>query len=389
MRTSALILFTLLISPNISAQDFDHLMTRRNLDCADIAFNSSIHFVRLMEENKVDSAAALIHYWERRCGEQEPVFRARILLALHQGNRIDTMLTKGSLSHINNFIRRLDMVKQANFQTYEFYRYYFGYVPPAQEFDLYTRIRAAEILNHLNAQSAEYLIAELYAGQSENFFEKLRELNPSATPLATEYHETVRYYRAMPEWHMSWLTGVWVPTGDLRKLGTHPELGFQIGMKQKKMNYDVVVAFKFINSPNPYFARRTRADNSLEMTRHFFGGHLGLDVGRDIYARNGHEWQITGGIAFDGFDALKEDKPYGLEPESTSSYNFSFGPGYRYYFSDIAYFGFRVKYNVVDYTLNNVIDFTGNPVTIHFIIGGLNNNSRNPNLKNLAQPVRK
>lgn len=193
----------------------------------------------------------------------------------------------------------------------------------------------------------------------------------------------------MSEFHMSWVTGIWIPTGKLKKLGSHPELGFQMGAKHKKMNYDLIMAFKFINSPNVYYARRTKSGDSIELTNHFFGGHIGFDLGRDIYVHNGHEIQLTGGIAFDGFDALKENKDKNLKAESIWTYNFSFGLGYRYYISNSFYLGLRAKYNIVDYSLNNVVDFTGNPITVQFIIGSVNNVFRNNNLKALKYKLRK
>jgi hypothetical protein len=146
---------------------------------------------------------------------------------------------------------------------------------------------------------------------------------------------------------------------------------------------------KFLNSPNDYLARRTSSGNAPELTNYFFGGHIGFDIGRDIYYKKGHELQITGGVAFDGFDVLKEDKENNLEYESTFSYNFNAGIGYRFYVTNSFYLGVRAKYNFVDYSLNNVIDFTGNPVTIQFMIGTVNNVLRNDNLKALKYKLRR
>ncbi|MEA5006334.1 MAG: hypothetical protein VB022_07970 [Rikenellaceae bacterium] len=97
------------------------------------------------------------------------------------------------------------------------------------------------------------------------------------------------------------------------------------------MNYDFVMSFRFLNSANYYYGRRTKSDNSLELTDNFFGRHIGMDIGRDIYADRGLEIQLTGGIAIDGFNVLEEDKVNNLKSESTWSYNFNFGLGYRFY----------------------------------------------------------
>jgi hypothetical protein len=80
---------------------------------------------------------------------------------------------------------------------------------------------------------------------------------------------------------------------------------------------------------------------------------------------------LLGGLAWDGWDALEEDKTGGLRAETVSSYNFNFGLGYRRYLKKTTYIGLRAKYNIVNYTLNKIVDFTGNPVSITFVVGGL------------------
>ena len=108
-----------------------------------------------------------------------------------------------------------------------------------------------------------------------------------------------------------------------------------------------------------------------------------MEIGREIYAKGKNEIQIVGGLAFDGFDALKEDKKAGLKNASASSYNFNFGIAYRYYFKNNTYLGLRVKYNIVDYTLSKVVDFTGNPISLQLSIGWLENLIRKDALKSL------
>jgi hypothetical protein len=48
-----------------------------------------------------------------------------------------------------------------------------------------------------------------------------------------------------------------------------------------------------------------------------------------------------------------------------------------------------MKYNLVNYTMNDVIDFTGNPVTVQVVFGGLLNGPKSENLKALRYKWRK
>ena len=137
------------------------------------------------------------------------------------------------------------------------------------------------------------------------------------------------------------------------------------------MSYDITMCFRFLNSPQSYSVKRARSNNVVETTNHFFGGYIGIDVGRDLYTKSKNEVQLLGGFAYDGWDALKEGKTRNLRGETVSAYNFNLGLGYRRYLNNTTYIGLRAKYNMVNYTLNDVVDFTGNPVSITFVIGGL------------------
>jgi len=386
-RFTALLLLT--FSTHVFSQDFDDLMTKKIMDCSDISYNSGLYFIKYLSEDKNDSAKSILNYWENKCGFREPIFRARILFALKMGSFSDELFSEGALNHIFNYQNRREMIIFSNYYSYDNYKSYYGYIPPGQQFDKYTYELALKLKANYDPGSIEYLFAEFYSDNSDTIFSKIQSNSYNSTFLASEYNKAIQEYVKLPEYHMSWITGIWIPTGELKQLGVHPELGFQIGMKHKKMNYDLVMAFKFINSPNYYYATRTKSSDSTELTNDFFGGHIGLDIGRDIYSKNGHELQIAGGIAFDGFDVFKEDKDENIESESVASYNFNVGIEYRYYIRNSLYLGLRTKYNIVDYTLNNVLDFTGNPVTIHFIIGGVNNVMRNTNLKALKYKLRK
>ena len=389
MKRLGFLIILIFLSELTFGQDFDHLMTKRQIDCADISYNSGEHFVRFMHENKLDSAKYLLQYWETKCGMREPIFRAKILLALRENKFSDTLLIDGTLDYIFNYKNRKEMINYGNFYPYDAYKSYYGFTPPGQEFDKYSQVLAMSLMENYSPESIEHLLAEFYGVTTDTIFPKLQSKAYKETTLSIEYERAVNRYVNMGQFHISWITGVWIPAGELKKLGVHPDLGFQIGIKHRKMNYDLIMTFKFLNSINDYYARRTKSDNSLELTDHFFGGHIGFDIGRDIYAKNGHELQITGGIAIDGFDALKEDKNNDLDSETTWTYNFSFGLGYRYYVTDSFYLGLSGKYNVVDYSLNDVIDFTGNPITIQFIIGGLSNIIRSNNLKSLQYNPKK
>ncbi|GAB1415562.1 hypothetical protein MASR2M117_09680 [Paludibacter sp.] len=389
MKKNILISIVTLFSLSLFAQDFDHLMTKKQIDCSDVSYNSSLIFIKYVNENKNDSAENILKYWEAKCGQREPIFRAKTLLALKTGQFNDTILSKGALNHIFNYIDRTNVIKNSNMYEYDNYKAYYGYIQPGQEFDNFTKLMASELKENYAPESIEYLITEFYSDNTDELLTKIQTNTYKETSLANNYYEVVKYYKKLPETHISWITGLWMPTGALRQVGMHPELGFQSGVKHNKMNYDLTMTFKFLNSPNQYYAKRPQNGTSPELTNHFFGGYIGLDIGRDILVFNGNELQLTGGIALDGFDALREDTNNNLKSASTFTYNMNFGVSYRYYITNEFYLGLRAKYNIADYSLSRVIDFTGNAITLQFIIGGVTNPNRSDNLQRLKYRLRK
>ncbi|MDD2426200.1 MAG: hypothetical protein PHU00_09305, partial [Bacteroidales bacterium] len=112
MFFTSTIAFTCFTTFNLIGQeqhDFDRLMIKRQADCSEVSYNCGMEFIRLLEENKSDSVKLLLRYWEDKCGMREPVYRAKILLALLQNEYDDSLLTEGSLNNIFNYQNRMDI----------------------------------------------------------------------------------------------------------------------------------------------------------------------------------------------------------------------------------------------------------------------------------------
>ncbi len=389
IRMKKIILLTMLcLSINAFAQDFDKLLTKKQYDCEDISYNSALLFEQYFTESKLDSAKSLLTYWESKCGLREPVLRAKLLLAINDNEFENLLLPEKSLNYIFNYQNRMDMAKYNNPHLYDNYKSYYGYIPINQEYDNFTKRTFENLKLNYDSADMEYLLCEFYSINHDTIFSKIQTGEYDDSPISKEYKQITNEYLKQPEFHASLILGAWIPTGGITKLGTHPEIGYQIGFKQRKFNYDLTMSFKFLNSANDYYARRGALEE-LELTNNFFGGHIGFDLGYDIYAKNGNEIQLTGGIAYDGFDALEQDEELDLKSATVSSYNFSLGFSYRFYITNQTYIGLRAKYNIVDYTLNEIVDFTGNPITVQLLIGNVSNYFRNNNLKSLKYPLRR
>ncbi|HHT04038.1 MAG TPA: hypothetical protein GX005_06955, partial [Bacteroidales bacterium] len=174
MKTLKLIIIITLLSTTSFGQDFDNLMTKKQVDCSDISYNSGLYFIEYVQENKLDSAKYLLEYWEAKCGMREPIYRAKILLALKQNEFNDSLFSDGSLNYIYNYQNRMDMIKYANYYSYDNYKPYYGFIPPGQEFDTFTQDLAKTLMGKYNPESIEYLITEFYGVNSDTILSKIQ-----------------------------------------------------------------------------------------------------------------------------------------------------------------------------------------------------------------------
>jgi len=359
------------------AQDFDALLTAtKHISCEDIAANASTYFIKAWEQQDAEQIEKLLVYWEKKCSLREPVFRAKLLYAIANHKFADTMLVNGSMNLFSGFEERSKAGKQLKYFMYDDYKSYFGFVPIGQEFDQFTQKIADSLLKRLDPNTAAYSIARFYSGSTDSLHAKLYKQVDSGVGLALDYEEKVKQFKAEPAFHYALFGGLWVPTGDIKPLGNHPELGLLFGGKHHRLNFDLSLGFKFIRSANPYyFTRKWDAGKPLDSTDYFSGFNLGLAFAYDLIQKEKYEWQLLAGIAYDGFmvEPSSNNNRNNYRQLEASSYNFNFGLAYRYYVTKTSYVGLTVKYNIVDYRLSNVVNFTGNPLSIHLVYGGVAN----------------
>lgn len=363
----------------------DLILKYRKPSCSEISSGSSELLVLFIEAGKLDSASLVLDYWREKCGETEPVFRSQVLLSMLRQEPLPQSMDN-MLWYLNNFKERFNQVT-GQVKAYAQDDVYYGYVVPNGTFDLMTYRQFTRLSTAYEEGSMEYLLSNYYSRKSDDIYNEIAKPAYSGSPMEKAYQEQVERVMAMPELHVSLITALWAPTGELSALGVHPEMGFLVGGKLKRWNYDLVLSIKFVDTKKPFMAYR-KSNNTWEETNHFLGGQIGLEAGWDALVRGLHEFQLIGGVAFDGFDVLEENESRDLDSESANSYNFNVGMGYRFYTNGRFYLGLRAKYNVVDYTLGNIVDLTGNAYQIQLVMGGVNNIFKWGRLDNLGIKIR-
>lgn len=366
-----IILLTVLFGQHSFAQtDFDNRI-EKTFDCSDIALTSAKLFERYYLVGQLDSAQQVIDYWTDKCGMREPILRGKVLLALSNKTFDDSILTNEYLYYVFNYQNRMDLFKKSDFTTYDYYKPYFGFIPLGQDYDQFTIEAARYLSNEYLDNSFEYLLCEFYSSNSDTILTKIQNEKYKDYGFYTEYQNEVNKYAKKSDFHVAWITGLWIPTGKLQTLGTHPEFGLILGGKTKKISYDLVMSFRVGKSKNSYSVKIS--NDSVVQSDYYLGGYFGCDLGYDLFYKSGHDFQILGGIGWDGFDAIEGDVDNDIQGVSLGALNLNAGLGYRYFLTNSFYLGLRTKYNFVDYSSSGKVDLKGNTISIQFIIGGLGN----------------
>lgn len=365
------------LAVGVSAQtSLDSLMMRRVAPCFDIQMNGRELLAGSIEHGSFDSARIVLDYWKERCALDGAARLASLLLDIQQGRLTDSSYTDHLLSTLATYRSWRDPEKVSRPMRNWWVGYYVPEDDTQREPDRLERgMRnwADSLASVLPQYTYEHDIAEFIGPQPDSLFPRLGRGVHSGTKLNGSYTREITAISDMTEGHWAFFLGGWVPLGELQVLGIHPEFGFRLGAKRKRMNYDMTIAFKAGSAEHPYVAKHIKAQGQADTTNHFFGGHIGVDVGWDLLCERRSEVQLTGGLAWDGFDAFKNDEDNKDMDASASSFDLSGGVAYRWYTNGSTYLGLEVKFHWVDYTRNGVVALTGQPITVRFIVGSANN----------------
>ncbi len=333
----------------------ENIMTKRKLTCSDIYYNATYLIPHFYNKGAIDSAEAVIHYWEKECGQFELSIRCKILLAIRNHSFTEDL-------YDSTIINALLFYKQSQ-DTIGYYVYY------KSDLDTFTVDKSKQLLSNKDLTEVEKFFLRFYSNDFENTFGMLQGENFNGTKIQQYYLKEIKRNKNQTSINVAIPMGAWIPLGNLKTVGSHPYLGMRIGMKYRKLFAGVEFGFKFIKSPNTY---QVYENDSLYDTDHFFGANLGLELGYELFFIKNNHFDLIGGVAFDGFTALKVDYP-GTDDDLTksiNSLNLNIGVGYKYFLNPYNYIGVEWKYNFVDYNNPKGTNLSGNAITINLIYCG-------------------
>ncbi len=387
MRTVFLIIIVLLCAipkNNLSANlpdEIDYV-----IQCEEQSWANSDLFVEYWNDNKLDSARILLNYWEDQCGYTEPVMRAFLILDLYENNFAWLNYFGGynlSYYYVKAYKERAQNIKRLRELTEDSpelrdNNLFFDYIPLDRSFDSLTSKIAQELVSQYDSTSTEWLFCKLYSDLDFDIYKHLKDNNNSDLEINRESNYLINQVLAEGEVQTSLITGIWIPTGQLSKLGKHAELGFAIGGQSYEWGLQFTFLLRFAELSNNYLA--SGPDVRYDISN-YVGGYVGLDFARSVIVTKSQGVAIVAGLGYDGFGATVEEEEDVQVTES--SFNINFGLRYRFHYDLDSFLGIAFKYNLMSYNLPEYTGIRGNSISIQLEWGGLFNSFKYDVLKTL------
>jgi hypothetical protein len=381
MKKVPLLMLVLILSLDISGQIVpEKLMTKRFLSCEDIFTNVTYLIPELHGKGSKDTLNAVMDYWEKSCGETEPLVRCKILLAIEDNTFTESTYDNSIIYFLLAYKKNGYKINSYSYGTFR--PYYQDNFSLEARLDLFTTNLAGQLMLRDDLTKIERFLVQLYAKDYDFSFAQLNSGDFDGSKIQQCYFDEIKKNKKDLTGHGDLIAGVWMPLDNLSLIGVHPVFGFRSGFKYKKLYTDLNISFRFGKSPNVF---QVEQNDSVWNTTHYFGGYIGIDLGYNLFSFGNNDIDLLSGIAYDGFDVLsvKTYNYYNDISKSLSSLNLNLGIGFKHYLNSLSYYGFDLKYNFVNYKNTNGTDLSGNTITLNFIIGFFSNRVSDSRLRQL------
>jgi len=165
--------------------------------------------------------------------------------------------------------------------------------------------------------------------------------------------------------------GAWVPQGNAKVLGVHPQFGMLIGKRSKHNEFDITFNARVMRTPGEYTVLR---GGNLYKRHTFNGGYIGLGYTRYFVTSTHFEAGFSAGVGYDAISIMNEENKTPnndfLKPFDIISLNVNTGLRANILYGAHQYIGFEVKYNYINYRNHGGTAFDGNAITGTLLFGG-------------------
>jgi hypothetical protein len=341
-------------------------------------------FAMHLQNNNREKMMEVLTEWELECGFNEPVFRARAIYLIINGDFPAELAQHDLLAQAIAFEIRYTISENEDAATREeyfsIYRDYFGHVPVNGNFDRRTQQKAKELFPRANQDELSFAFLTLYTGNTSDFFNMLKEGRYSSSSLSSQYFERVESLKRKPEFNIGITSGVWIPQGNLQIIGIKPSIGVFAGITRLNTAVNAIFEMRFGRTDSPVIIN---IKDTLIETRIHHGSYLGLE-GHQIIHRSGK--YRSGFFLSAGYNIVDIVEEALLEPERQTfgSWAFSGGLTFERLFSNRTRLGLHPGYILLNHRHREGSPLDGNAFVIKLIFGYSENAHKYVNLKRLG-----
>lgn len=336
--------------------------------CKNYHYNFERQAPRLYNEQQTDSILDVIEYIKTECGPASNLEITRLLLLADRDQMVDSLIGRITVPQMLWYRAEQDyLIRRKNVATL------YGW-PEASDnthenFTSFHKELGQKITGNTDRSLSEYAFGLYYSGKFDSAFSYIQADEMRETALRDSYDEYVR--RIKDEFptrgNAGFSFGGWIPRGDNKLIGNHPEIGLQFGGEGKRWRTDIILHYRFIDAKNNY---EVDSLGTLVSTDDFSSWLIGVECGYKFFDKSVFSTDIFVGL---GYDAILSIKKAGDPEEHKIHDSFTASVGLRQrIFLDRRrglYIGGSVRYNLVDYDNSGGTDLSGNTMTFSVIFG--------------------
>jgi hypothetical protein len=329
------------------------------LTCEDVTENCATLFVHYYKAGNMDSVAIVMNYWEGKCGNIEPIQRARILFAIDQKKYHDAVLKPGILERVLDYKEKENAPDSPNNRN---------------KFDVFTKQLADSIINRYSKSGIQYAWCEFYGEKPDKLLKRIQNHEFDESGLAQEYFSEVRKLKINGAFNMAVLVGAWIPFEALSEFGPHPEIGYSVGGSIARFHFDAAVGYRSLHTSGVDI----RHQNTTIKANRFSGYFLGIDVGVSLWRKRQNELFCVGGFGYEYFSIVNNKEI----PAIQSSY-LNLGMAYRRHLPHNTHMGIQLKYNAMHYLAGSAFDNVKNAFLARLSFGWMSGGEKMRKLSRL------
>ncbi len=366
------------------AQDIDaeSLILKHSISCPEIALSTTELIPQYHQDNKTDTIHTLLQYWQERCGITEPLMRYKVLQQIQNREFNHDWLPSRLPDYLDDYkdAATTDDENAANY-FFDFDAWEYHALHPG--FNDFTRTLASSITGLPDLSPVEMYFLSFYTDDFDAAREilagglldgtrldsvfQLREAMQQVEiydggPLGKEVQlvEESGETQSQPGFQAGFSFGTWMPTGKLKQLGTHPQIGLMAGGNGRRTFFGIHIKMGFLHTPHPYQAK---IGGEIYDTQNFLQLYAGAHAGIALLNNPQHALYLKAGMGYDGIDPRNHQEREEEISGMINALNVNTGIRYQRKFQENRFFSIMVRYNVVRYSNKGGTDLSGNVVT--------------------------